>query len=484
MREIIARDGGHPSIIAWCLFNETWGLGGEAFRAEMGRQEWVERMVRLARTLDPTRPIEDNSPCLYDHVTTDINSWHFYLNDYHQAKEHIRHVVESTRPGSPFNYVPGRFQGREPLLNSEYGGISAGMGDRDVSWCFHFLTNELRRHDKVCGYVYTELQDIEWERNGLLNYDRTPKELGYDPREINRADFLALDGPPCRTLRPGESVSIPAVSSHFGPFVGDHATLQWRLELTDALGNTRALSVAPGRRVPFPRFAVTPAGSIETALPDRPGLVKLEGWLQTTSGEVIARNWTFFHLVGESAEEGQVIAVPVSAWQGEGARTFDVEGQPEALWIEGAGALSAEVRLPEGGPTDGVTGVRWVAELSSCRPGHSAKQTDHDRWPSRLEVALADLVTWQIELPDQPADGRGVLSHHYGFAGRYGELVQLPVPTGLVPELLAGLRQGLTLTMRVPRDLPGGLCVYGAKAGRYPTVAGVCLWLERAPGSG
>jgi len=483
MRGIIARDAGHPSTIAWCLFNETWGLGGEAFKTETERQEWVERMVRLAKVLDPTRPVEDNSPCLYDHVTTDINSWHFYLNDYRKAKEHIRQVVESTRPGSPFNYVPGRLQGREPLLNSEYGGISAGMGDVDVSWCFHFLTNELRLQEKVCGYVYTELQDIEWERNGLLNYDRMPKELGYDPRETNRADFLALDGPPCRTVRPGEAVSIPAVASHFGPFVGDHATLQWRLGLTDALGNTGELSLSPGRRVPFPRYAVTPVGAIAATMPNRPGLVRLEAWLQTAGGEAIARNWTFFHVVGEVAEKNQVVAVPLSAWQGGGGRAFDVEGQPEALWIEGAGTLSAEVRLPEGARADGVTGVLLVAELSSCRPGPGAKQTDHERWPSRVEVALADLVAWPVELPDQPADGRGVLSHHYGFAGRYGELVQLRVPTGLVPEVLAGLEEGLALTMRVPRDLPGGLCVYGARAGRYPTVAGVCLWLERAPGA-
>src|SRR5204863_3107843 len=29
MRETIARDFNHPSIFAWCLFNETWGFGGQ-----------------------------------------------------------------------------------------------------------------------------------------------------------------------------------------------------------------------------------------------------------------------------------------------------------------------------------------------------------------------------------------------------------------------------------------------------------------------
>ena len=29
MREAIERDFNHPSIFAWCLFNETWGFGGQ-----------------------------------------------------------------------------------------------------------------------------------------------------------------------------------------------------------------------------------------------------------------------------------------------------------------------------------------------------------------------------------------------------------------------------------------------------------------------
>ena len=29
MRSAIERDFNHPSIFAWCLFNETWGFGGQ-----------------------------------------------------------------------------------------------------------------------------------------------------------------------------------------------------------------------------------------------------------------------------------------------------------------------------------------------------------------------------------------------------------------------------------------------------------------------
>src|SRR5205823_7242284 len=70
-----------------------------------------------------------------------------------------------------------------PILNSEYGGLGARGGDKDIAYSFKFLTAELRRHPKICGYVYTELTDIEWEHNGLLNYDRSRKEFGYRSEE-------------------------------------------------------------------------------------------------------------------------------------------------------------------------------------------------------------------------------------------------------------------------------------------------------------
>ncbi len=61
----IARDFNSPSIFAWVLFNETWGL--TEHRMDHSHR-WVQEMVALARSLDPTRLVEDNSPCHYNHV--------------------------------------------------------------------------------------------------------------------------------------------------------------------------------------------------------------------------------------------------------------------------------------------------------------------------------------------------------------------------------------------------------------------------------
>ena len=62
----------------------------------------------LAKSLDSTRLIEDMSVVVwehlqsYGHVDTDINSWHFYLDDYAKAKTHIENVVAKTYRGSQF----------------------------------------------------------------------------------------------------------------------------------------------------------------------------------------------------------------------------------------------------------------------------------------------------------------------------------------------------------------------------------------------
>src|SRR5205085_9386185 len=275
MRKAIERDFNHPSIFSWCIFNETWGFGGQveliklfepkpqqtekanvpgAVSAEqhsgggaavmapekkrldnVSSHKWVHEMWLLAKSLDSTRLVEDMSVCHWDHLDyfahteTDINSWHFYINDYAKAKEHIRKIVESTYAGSSFNYVQGFAHKGTPLINSEYGGIGALDGDCDMSWSFKFLTNELRRYQQISAYIYTELHDVEWEYNGFLNYDRTPKEIGYDPRIINESDTLPIDFAPITKVAPGEKVSVPVASSHFSTHNKTDAILQWHL---------------------------------------------------------------------------------------------------------------------------------------------------------------------------------------------------------------------------------------------------------------
>ena len=482
LRGNIARDYNHPSIISWCNFNETWGLGGREYKEIHERQEWVREMYHLAKSLDTTRLIEDNSPCLYDHVETDINSWHFYINDYDRAKEHIANVVEETYPGSAFNYAGGNVQSDAPLINSEYGGISAGAGDKDISWCFKYLTNELRLHPKICGYVYTELQDIEWEHNGFMKYDRSIKAFGYDYLDINTLDFIGIDYPPGTTVTPGEKVKADIYASHFSHKTITDTTLYWQLDTMSATGDITRGSVSGSVDVPFPQYQVQNVHQLELTMPDvHPAVGTLHVWVTDSTGSVVARNFiNFEHFVEapvggvsnpESQNDSGFVSInhdPGNASKWEGFLTPNSEPISEAQLFsaEGSGYVEYEISLIEGIDPANSEEMELIFEASSANGG--ARQTEPEKYPSDVTISINGVEIETIHIPDCPADARGVLSYIHGQPGIYGYLYRVKVDPSVVFE-----NEVDTLTVRyeVKADAAakGGLALYGARMGRYPT---------------
>ena len=472
LRGNIARDYNHPSIISWCNFNETWGLGGNEYKEMTDRQEWVREMYHLAKSLDTTRLIEDNSPCLYDHVETDINSWHFYINDYDRAKEHIANVVAETYPGSGFNYAGDNVQSDAPLINSEYGGISAGAGDKDVSWCFKYLTNELRLHPKICGYIYTELQDIEWEHNGFMNYDRSVKAFGYDYLDINTLDFIAIDYPPGTTVAPGDQIKADIYASHFSHKTYTETTLHWQLDTMSATGAVTRANVSGSVDIPFPQYQVQHVHQLELQIPDvHPAVGTLHVWVTDQTGAVVARNFiNFEHFVG--------LPQPVES---DASGTIRLNYAPENVsgssWDEptisdhlfsavGSGYVEYEIPLPEGLSITDVAEMELVFEASSAYGG--ARQTEPEKHPSDVTISVNGVEIETVQIPDCPADTRGVLSYINGQPGRYGYLHNVKVDLSTI---LGGKTDTLTIRYEVKADAEaqGGFALYGARVGRYPT---------------
>ena len=484
LRGNIARDYNHPSIISWCNFNETWGLGGREYKDMHERQEWVREMYHLTKSLDTTRLIEDNSPCLYDHVETDINSWHFYINDYEDAKKHIANVVEETYPGSAFNYVGGNVQSDAPLINSEYGGISAGAGDKDISWCFKYLTNELRLHPKICGYIYTELQDIEWEHNGFMNYDRSIKAFGYDYLDINTLDFIAVDYPPGTTVTPGEKIKADIYTSHFSHKTITGATLHWQLDTMSATGDITRGCVSGNVDIPFPQYQVENVHQLELTMPDvHPAVGTLHVWVTDGTGAVVARNFiNFEHFIEtnpttESSDSGLVSInytpgdVSKSSWALVGGASEYDSGDSRFLnehlfSAEGSGYVEYEMELPEGIDPTNSAEMELFFEASSANGG--ARQTEPDKHPSDVTISVNGVEIETIRIPDCPADARGVLSYIHGQPGTYGYLYRVKVDPSVVFENEADT---LTVRYEVKADAAakGGFALYGARMGRYPT---------------
>ena len=479
LRGNIARDYNHPSIISWCNFNETWGLGGNEYKEMKDRQEWVREMYHLAKSLDPTRLIEDNSPCLYDHVETDINSWHFYINDYNHAKEHIANVVAETYPGSAFNYAGGNVQSDAPLINSEYGGISAGAGDKDISWCFKYLTNELRLHPKICGYIYTELQDIEWEHNGFMNYDRSVKEFGYDYLDINTLDFIAIDYPPGTTVAPGDEIKADIYASHFSHKTITGTTLHWQLDTMsathwqpDTMSATGSFTrgiISGSVEIPFPQYQVQHVHQLELQIPDiYPAVGTLHVWVTDHTGTVVARNFINFEHFVELPEpvEWHYQTVHLNYTPGNiSESSWDEPAISEQLFSAvGSGYVEYEVSLPEGLSTTDVSELELVFEASSCYGG--ARQTEPEKYPSDVTISVNGVEIDTIRIPDCPADARGVLSYIHGQPGIYGYLHNIKLDPSSVLNA-----ETLTLRYEVKADAKakGGFALYGARMGRYPT---------------
>ena len=477
LRGNIARDYNHPSIISWCDFNETWGLGGNEFKEMTDRQEWVREMYHLTKSLDTTRLIEDNSPCLYDHVETDINSWHFYINDYDRAKEHIANVVAETYPGSAFNYAGGNVQSDAPLINSEYGGISAGAGDKDISWCFKYLTNELRLHPKICGYIYTELQDIEWEHNGFMNYDRSVKEFGYDYLDINTLDFIGIDYPPGTTVAPGDEIKADIYASHFSHKTITGTTLHWQLDTMSATGHVTRGNVSGNIEIPFPQYQVQHVHHLELRIPDvHPAVGTLHVWVTDHSGTVVARNFiNFEHFVASTASvesNGSGLINLNYAPGNVSESSWDEPTTSEQLFSAvGSGYVEYKVPLPESRgwvtqPLRDVADIALIFEASSCYGG--ARQTEPEKYPSDVTISVNGAEIDTIRIPDCPADARGVLSYIHGEPGIYGYLYNVKVDPSLI---LNGKTDTLTVRYEVKADaeVKGGFALYGARRGRYPT---------------
>lgn len=503
MRGAIARDFNHPSIIAWCLFNETWGFGGQAefvklinpkprLRNKEGQTTqltnedaytWVGAMWSVAKSLDATRLIEDMSVVPWEHLEryghgqTDINSWHFYSSDYAKSRKYIERVVEQTYTGSKFNYVPGFEQGAQPLINSEYGGVGALDGDIDVSWSFKFLTNELRRHGKLSAYIFTELHDVEWERNGFLNYDRTPKEFGYDSTIVNQDDVLPIDAPPISRRAPGEEVEIDVFSSHFARRARQDVTLYWRLSGMDSLGWVHEDLGSGSKPISFPHYRVELAERIRFRLPSETMVCRLWVRAMTADGVLAARNYVEIFVDGgaagrEATPEALILRAQAHAWQRaewSGAAT-DVAEAAERGSCAAFGHGHFEWWFPlRQEQLKKLVRIRVVCEASARR--ENTPQTDAFSHPTSFRMLLNDVRVYEGLLPNHPHDSAGSLSYLRGARGAYGYLVHATAEEGVLRDVIANSGGGgIRLRCEVPIDgaSQGGLTIYGADCGRYP----------------
>ena len=187
--EEVERDFNHPAIVGWCPFNETWndGDGRPVFR------DLLRLVYRATKAADPTRPVIDTSGAF--HVETDI----FDVHDYEQNPEELRRHYESLpKDGTFIDKFSDRqeYKKGQPVFVSEYGGMTLNteehtwgysvMNDMEQFYrTYQGLTDALLDNPCICGFCYTQLTDVEQERNGVYFYDRRPKLDADRIRAIN-----------------------------------------------------------------------------------------------------------------------------------------------------------------------------------------------------------------------------------------------------------------------------------------------------------
>jgi hypothetical protein len=496
LRDQIERDFNHPSLIIWTIFNEEWGIGSLPGTERAHRVDWVLQMVQLARQLDPTRLIHDNSG--WSHLETDLNSFHWYGRDVDGFRAHYQRInAHEVGSGKSWNYIDGRTSRGEPFINNEFSYLAAGDGDGDWSWGNLMVVNALRSLDKLVGYTYTELTDIEWEHNGVYNYDRSPKEFGFDfwaegmtVADLFAEDFLVLDVPAIKYAKRGEAVQVPVRFSHFsGQWSEKRLYLHYRLDWLDALGNAHRGKVVRQPVRGTPPYRLTTLTTLKLRLPDQPSLATLVVWLTDTRGRRIHINYTQW-AVGldeipqvEWLDSQQLIvrfrpeSFVQSQFSEQSAPARPLQGKH---YGRGHGFVEYAVRLPDELPIERLEQVTLVMEVGAQAGREKVDwaqrvhpddypQTDGKKFPSRVRVELCGIEAAVWELPDDPADARGVLSHWAGVErGSYGYRREATLK--LTPTVRAELQRERTLRVRlvVPPELPGGVAIYGARMGCYP----------------
>jgi len=174
-RAEVERDRNHPALVGWCPFNETGTVEGKAQNAA----------TALTRALDPTRPVLDTSGYIHSDPRRDVDDAHDYDQD---PKSFRARYWPKSAAVLPARYgSQGRLPG-VPFFVSEFGGIGWkkpgdpgwGYGNdpkTEAEWYARFdgLCAAQLENPTLFGFCYTQLTDVEQERNGLYYYDRTPK---------------------------------------------------------------------------------------------------------------------------------------------------------------------------------------------------------------------------------------------------------------------------------------------------------------------
>ncbi len=278
MRDMTDRDYNHPSWVIVSIMNESWGIDLK----NADQRKWLISAYDYTKRINPGRLVVDNSPCSGNfHMKSDIEDFHAYYNIPDAANGWASWIKElSSRPDWTFSpYGDAVRTGNEPLMVSEFGNwglpslqalsecysgelpwwFETGSGavrpegtEKRYRVCglenlygdyakfaratqelqllaFKWQIEELRKYPRIAGYVWTELTDLQWESNGIMDYCRNLKASARASALVqdSRCVFSRLK---IRNPRSGARVVADTYLSNFGLEVPPGSRIEWQLE--------------------------------------------------------------------------------------------------------------------------------------------------------------------------------------------------------------------------------------------------------------
>jgi len=159
----------------------------------------LTRLYQLTQRLDGQRLVMSNDG--WQHTISDLCT----LHDYAPAstlRSRYASLESALEPGAGEQppYLPGFAYRGEPIVLSEFGGLSMSgdeMGYERVADAgkllktYREMVEALMQPGPVEGFGYTQLTDIEQEQNGLLTFDRQPK---VDPERLREVTLTPKRG--------------------------------------------------------------------------------------------------------------------------------------------------------------------------------------------------------------------------------------------------------------------------------------------------
>lgn len=196
IRELIARDKNHPSVVLWSIANEP-ETSTDASRA------YFEPLVAAAREADPTRPVgyvnvmlstpdKEKVADLYDVVMLNrYYGWYFQTDNLPVAEKLLREEIDGW-----LQLAPGK-----PILFTEYGPDTlAGLRDlHQRPWSEEYQVSFLEMYHRVFDEYPAVVGEQMWNfadfqttpgimrvggnKKGMFTRDRLPKAAAYEVRK-------------------------------------------------------------------------------------------------------------------------------------------------------------------------------------------------------------------------------------------------------------------------------------------------------------